>query len=163
MQLLCTKSYQRVILCGVAGTMSATTEVGQAYWFSKVTMDGIGIDQSGKILTGYGSGFDRSVPDILELSPAVGECGGLLLTSCIATADPHTNASRQKHFSNATAEEMEGFGVAMACYLREVPLTILRGISNQCGDRNKANWKIGEALQSVKDLLLANLKDDRIR
>ncbi len=163
MQLLCTQSFQRVILCGIAGTMSPSTKVGKAYWFSQVSMDGIGIEQSGSVLSGHRAGFDRSVPDILELASAAGPCGGLLLTSCIASADPTTNTNRQKSFPAATAEEMEGFGVATACYLRKVPLTILRGISNQCGDRDKANWKIGEALQAVTHMLLSNLPDDRIR
>ncbi|MFM8578800.1 MAG: hypothetical protein ACKOCN_08370, partial [Planctomycetaceae bacterium] len=55
-------------------------------------------------------------------------------------------------FPGAVAEDMEGFGVAMACRLVGVPLTIVRGISNIAGDRDTRQWRIRESLAAAADL-----------
>jgi futalosine hydrolase len=44
---------------------------------------------------------------------------------------------------------MEGFAVAAACQLCDVPMTIVRGISNEAGDRDKENWQIQDAMNSA--------------
>ena len=51
----------------------------------------------------------------------------------------------------AIAEDMEGFGVAMACKLAGVPLRIVRGISNRAGDRDLTQWQIEEALAAAAE------------
>ena len=61
-------------------------------------------------------------------------------------------AQRQLRYPEAVAEEMEGFGVAMACRLAGVPLRIVRGISNHAGNRNLAEWQIEEALAAAAEL-----------
>ena len=52
---------------------------------------------------------------------------------------------------------MEGFAVATACLFAGKPLTIIRGISNQVGVRDKQQWQIGPALQSAVDLLVEKI------
>jgi futalosine hydrolase len=47
---------------------------------------------------------------------------------------------------------MEAFGVAFACHLARVPLTVVRGISNAAGNRDKGDWRLDEALTSALDL-----------
>jgi futalosine hydrolase len=47
---------------------------------------------------------------------------------------------------------MEGFAVAAACRLGNVPVSIVRGFSNRGGDRNKSNWKIEEALSAAVEM-----------
>ena len=41
---------------------------------------------------------------------------------------------------------MEGYAVALACRLENVPLVIVRGISNVVGDRQSKNWQTPQAL-----------------
>jgi futalosine hydrolase len=53
---------------------------------------------------------------------------------------------------------MEGFGVALACRLAGVPLTIIRGISNTAGDRDHARWRVPEALAAAAGLTLRILR-----
>jgi len=76
-----------------------------------------------------------------------------LLTACSASANFDEAQERASRYPDASAEDMEGFGVAMACQISNVPLRIIRGISNQAGDRNHGNWKISEAIQSAAKLL----------
>jgi len=49
---------------------------------------------------------------------------------------------------------MEGFSVAAACRFAGIPLRIVRGISNQAGDRNKENWRVRDAMHAVEKSIL---------
>jgi futalosine hydrolase len=55
------------------------------------------------------------------------------------------------------AEDMESFSVALACLACKVPLTIVRGISNQAGDRNKSRWVVAPALKAAADLAVRHV------
>ena len=55
---------------------------------------------------------------------------------------------------------MEGFGVALACHLARVPLTIVRGMSNTAGDRDLAGWRVEDALAAAGELTVEILDDD---
>ena len=61
---------------------------------------------------------------------------------------------------DAIAEDMEAFGVAMAASLAKVPLQVVRGISNNAGDRRLSQWKINDALNSAAQLALKLIADD---
>lgn len=73
----------------------------------------------------------------------------LLITATSAAENATDVDNRLNIFPEALAEDMEGFGVAAACQLCDVPLFIVRGISNHAGDRDKRNWKISEALTAA--------------
>ena len=45
---------------------------------------------------------------------------------------------------------MEGYAVALACRLDNLPLVIVRGVSNVVGDRLSANWQIREAMAAAR-------------
>jgi len=42
----------------------------------------------------------------------------------------------------------------MACDLADVPLRIVRGISNRVGDRDSSNWRIPGALAAARRLAI---------
>jgi len=44
---------------------------------------------------------------------------------------------------------MEGWAVACACTLADVPLVIVRGISNVVGARDRNNWDLDGALAAA--------------
>jgi futalosine hydrolase len=56
---------------------------------------------------------------------------------------------RLDRYPEVVAEDMEGYAVALACRLENVPLVIVRGISNVVGDRLSENWQIPEALTAA--------------
>ena len=70
---------------------------------------------------------------------------------CSASATPEEAARKRERFPGAVAEDMEGFGVALACHLTGTPLRILRGISNLAGDRDHGNWRSAPALDGVRE------------
>lgn len=108
---------------------------------------------------------DQPIGDLLNLSIPLNRREGLqagkpeqrqagtLLTSCSASADATEAEQRIRLYPDAFAEDMEGFGVTVACHLHETPITIIRGISNHVGNRDHAQWQIPSAMKSVADLL----------
>ena len=153
----------RVLLVGIAGAYDTVTHpVGEAFEFAEVAVEGIGVGSGAELMSPPDLGFPQwPGSDVgaggqridVRLPLASGESDGpLLLTTCAASAHDAQAALRRAHFPEACAEDMEGFGVAMACSLAGVPLRIVRGISNQVGDRDSSHWRIPGALASARRL-----------
>ena len=78
----------------------------------------------------------------------------------------------QKAYVEAIADNVVTFGigpagtgkswlaVAMACALVGTPLRIVRGVSNEVGDREPRNWRIPLALAAARELALKILASD---
>ena len=96
-----------------------------------------------------------------RLAPLQHSIEGELLSVCSASSSPEEAAVKKKQFPAAMAEDMEGFAVAAACTLLNVPWVIIRGISNTAGDRDKAHWHIEEALHNVSKHVSQFLTDSR--
>lgn len=166
-QLLARLRPRRVLLAGIAGTFDEERHpIGAALAFASVALDGLGVGEGAGLLGPSALGFPQwpgeeggapAVEERLSLDlPAgwAGAEGALLLTACAASASPREAQQRRARFPAAAAEDMEGFGVALACALHGVPLTILRGISNRVGERDVEHWRISAALGALRRLLL---------
>ena len=162
---------QRVMLIGIAGRFDARLKIGAAYRFDRVACYGIGAGAGDGFIPAAALGWNQwpgdppdpeaAVGDVIDCGAAAAEAGessGLLLTACAASATADDVARRTKLFPAAVAEDMEGFGVALACRLAGVPLTIIRGISNTAGDRDHARWRVSEALAAAAGLALRILR-----
>lgn len=55
---------------------------------------------------------------------------------------------------NPQIEVMEGIAVHYACSMMDVPYLEIRAISNYVEVRNKENWKIKEAIETLNDFLI---------
>ncbi len=149
---------ERVILVGIAGTFNpGGLPVGTAAVFPSVLMHGVGVGVASFVpaaALGYlhwpRRGDDPpDGPEALALAHPVPPAAGPLLTVCTASAAETEARERRTLFPAAVAEDMEGFAVALACRLAEVPLVIVRGISNAVGDRRFERWQIPEALDAA--------------
>jgi futalosine hydrolase len=60
--------------------------------------------------------------------------------------------------SLALCEDMESAAVALMALRAKIPCTVVRGISNICGRRDRAAWKIAEAATAAQETLCAMLK-----
>ena len=176
-QLLTRHNPTKVILAGIAGAIGPRFSIGTAASFSRVACYGIGAGAGSEFQTASELGWTRwneatTTPGskyILQLhcgpasfqpwrSDSTADSGDasdnsidqpLLLTVCAASANSTDVADRLKKFPQAAAEDMEAYSVAMACRMANVPLTVIRGISNLAGDRNKAHWDVDAALKAV--------------
>lgn len=77
-------------------------------------------------------------------------CAGPVLTVSTVTGTAATAAALAERVPGAAAEAMEGYGVALAAHCAGLPAFELRAISNAVGPRNRAEWRIKEALQSLE-------------
>lgn len=91
-----------------------------------------------------------TVPPVALLPGVV--TGGMLSVAA-ASGSRYEAARRARAQPDAVAEEMEAFAVALAARLAGVPLTMIRGISNVAGDRDKGRWRSAEALRAARGVL----------
>jgi len=157
--LVATFQPTQVILMGVAGSYDeARLAPGQAAAFDQLALWGVGAGQGADFQSAQQMGWD--LWPCTDERPAVGEVlpaasgQGLLVTVCAAGGDPTQVAPILARHPGALAEDMEAFGVALACLQAGVPLHCLRGISNRAGDRDKSHWRLREALDAVAALAL---------
>lgn len=166
---------QQALLLGIAGGFHSRIEVGQAFITQRFWLEGIGAYRSQHILsptelgwTCYAPADDEpdwnlESPMTLPHTPSFAGPRGDSLTVCAAAGSFEQAAARQQLDPQLLAEEMEGFSVAAACLCHQTPLAMIRGISNQAGDRDHRRWKLDEALHAVATLaappLLASLAD----
>lgn len=148
----------RVVLAGLAGTFDPERHpIGSVMEFGEVAIDGIGVGEGEKALGLDALGFPQwedergRVVDRLPLDAS--DATNVLLTVSAASADARHAALRRRRVPDAVAEDMEGFGVALACRMAGVPLRIVRGIGNRVGDRDTSGWAIEPALAAVRERL----------
>lgn len=168
-QLLNVAAPDQIFLVGIAGSLNRNCATGQAFVFDDVAMYGVGAG-SGDTFRNAGelgwSHWISSTPDHDEVR--IGDRILLrqnesdlpyqqLLTVCSAAATQKDTRDRLAKFPNALAEDMEGFSVAFAGAMAGVPVSIVRGISNIAGDREKSRWRIADALHAATDLLIEQL------
>lgn len=179
-QLIAELKPVRIILVGIAGAIGESLPVGSATVFDEVSCFGIGAGSGDDFKTAsdlgwrqWDCGQDESgdnhsaVGDVLPLlSAQAGQSSceqterRQLLTCCSASASLDDVSLKARHFPNAVAEDMEAFGVAMAASLMDVPVQVVRGISNNAGDRRLSQWKINDALEAAAEVVLNVIAGD---
>ena len=172
-RLVAADSPARVLLVGIAGRLDERLALGGAYRFGRVAVHGVGAGTGAAFLPAGALGWSHWPGDVEGGGEAIGDelgCGtraapqvtppnGLLLSACAASGSAADVHLRTALFPDAVAEDMEGFAVALACRLAGVPFDIVRGISNDAGDRDKARWQMPAALKAAADLAVVILTD----
>ncbi|MEZ0065099.1 futalosine hydrolase [Streptacidiphilus sp. MAP12-20] len=80
---------------------------------------------------------------------------GPVLTVSTVTGSAERAAELLRRHPGAVAEAMEGFGVAEAAAGHDVPVLELRAVSNAVGPRDRAAWRIGDALDALAAVFAA--------
>ena len=159
-QLLAAFSPEEVILVGLAGSYSPTLQQGSAYWFRQVGCQDLGVGEGETFVPAADLGWhtfeDAQIGIGLNASLRLETPDAApyrLLTVCAASADPPQATKRS--IAGYDAEDMESYAVAVSCHLSQIPLRVLRGISNRAGDRDHRNWSVEQALASAAQALIA--------
>jgi futalosine hydrolase len=156
----------RIVLLGIAGTYDASRcAVGEAAEFDEVAIDGIGAGESARRVGPRELGlpqwagsarvepiFDRLA---LDSNRSARHQSATLLSVCSVSDSREMARDRRERFPGAVAEDMEGFGVALACAQAGVPLRVVRGMSNEAGDRDHSRWRVRAALAAARELALS--------
>lgn len=150
-------SPKRIWLIGIAGSFTDDLQVGQAYEFSTVSIEGVGVGTGDRhrsfesLKWSERFGDEPLQRETLSLDSGLDK-GRPLLSVCSASADRREADKKSLAFPGVLAEDMESYAVAWACGMGKVPLRIVRGISNRAGDRDPRNWRSEEAMVSAFEL-----------
>ncbi|NGO69244.1 futalosine hydrolase [Streptomyces boncukensis] len=109
-------------------------------------------------VTGLGFGTDVHVPRpelVRAVARTTGAVPGDVLTVSTVTGTAERAAELRARHPRAAAEAMEGFGVAEAAAAHGTPVLELRAVSNPVGPRDRAAWRIPEALTALGDAFRA--------
>jgi futalosine hydrolase len=166
-QLIARFRPERVLLAGIAGAYDLDrAPIGTAVDFDAVALDGVGAGEGDRFSPASAIGFPSWQPEPSETPRAIAERidlpgrdgSRLLLTVCACSDGEAMAARRRARFPQVLGEDMEGFAVAAACALSDVPLRIVRGISNAVGDRRRGSWRFEEALSAAHQAAAAVLE-----
>lgn len=98
--------------------------------------------------------IDLAGPALEAARAATGLPALAFATSDAVTADRDDAAYLAGRFG-ASVESMEGAGAARAAAALGVPFVELRGVSNLAGDRDKASWRLREAIAAACEAAVA--------
>lgn len=105
---------------------------------------------------GFGAVEHLPLPALVDaVADATGAARGAVLTVSTVTGSAGRAAGLTDRHPGALAEAMEGFGVAEAAAAHGVPALEVRAISNPVGPRDRAAWRIGDALAALTDAFRA--------
>ncbi|GAA1979896.1 futalosine hydrolase [Catenulispora subtropica] len=155
--VLATEPYELAVSVGIGGGFAPRAPIGSVAVSTRVAAADLGADSPGGFLPVEDLGFAPRVDQPDErwgkrIATALGEAGltvvtGAVLTVSTATGTAERAAQLLERHPDAAAEAMEGFGVASAATMAELPFVEIRAISNAVGPRDREAWRIGEALE----------------
>lgn len=160
-KLLSNKDYSHVLQIGFGGVHKVALESND---WELGDMIAIGKDAFGDIGAMEQSGF-RSVTDmglshqnnwlentnIEQLNDKKLPLGNAI--TCNTITDNIEIITKQYNYWHADIESMEGAALHFVCNEYNIPYLQIRALTNIIGDRNKGNWKIKPALDSIIHLL----------
>lgn len=99
---------------------------------------------------GFGTVVHTPPPALVRLvAEATGATPGPVLTVSTVTGTAERAAELAARHPGAVAEAMEGFGAAEAAAAHGVPVCEIRTVSNAVGPRDRAAWRIPDALNAL--------------
>ncbi|MGH3715675.1 MAG: futalosine hydrolase [Micromonosporaceae bacterium] len=154
-RLLALGGYDAVVSAGIAGGMPGQVELGGVVVASRSVAADLGAESPDGFLplSALGFGTDEIVADPFLKHPYA--TVGAVLSVSTVTGTAAATAELARRHPDAVAEAMEGFGVATAAAQAGVRFAELRTISNLVGPRDKAAWRLPEALAALTEAVAA--------
>ncbi|WP_235827973.1 futalosine hydrolase [Brevibacillus migulae] len=157
---LATARYDLVVNAGIAGGFVGKADIGTLVVASEIVAADLGAQTPDGFLSldelGFGSarvGVDTNlaarVTEALQAAGLIVSMGPILTLSTV-TGTAATAEELATRIPGAAAEAMEGFGAATAASQHGVPVMEIRAISNSVGPRDRAAWRIPDALKALE-------------
>ncbi|MFD5097831.1 futalosine hydrolase [Streptomyces albidochromogenes] len=149
-----TRPYGLVISTGIGGGFAQVAPLASLVVADAIVAADLGAETPDGYLpvTALGFGTVEHVPPaalVRAVADATGAVTGTVLTVSTVTGSAARAAELRARHAYAAAEAMEGFGVAEAAARHGVPVLEIRAVSNAVGPRDRAAWRIGEALEAL--------------
>ncbi|MFF8727973.1 futalosine hydrolase [Streptomyces sp. NPDC015171] len=150
------RPYGLVVCAGIGGGFAPDAPVGSLVVADAVTAADLGAETADGFLAvtelGFGTVTHRPPESLVRVvSEATGARTGTILTVSTVTGTAGRAAALRARHPGALAEGMEGFGVAEAAAAHGVPVLEIRAVSNPVGPRDRAAWRIGDALAALAE------------
>jgi futalosine hydrolase len=148
--------YDLAVAAGIAGGFAGVAPPGAVVVADAIVAADLGAETPDGFLPVTELGFGTCVhlpPAGLRaaVARALGAVTGPVLTVSTVTGTARSAAELAARHPGAAAEAMEGFGVAEAAAAHGVPVLEIRAVSNTVGPRDRAAWRIGDALDALAD------------
>ncbi|MBD9724948.1 futalosine hydrolase [Streptomyces caniscabiei] len=148
------RPYGLVVSAGIAGGFPPEAPLGSLVLADEITAADLGAETPAGFLPvtdlGFGTVTHRPPRDLVRAAAtATGARTGTVLTVSTVTGSAERAAALRTRHPRALAEAMEGFGVAEAAAAHATPVLELRAVSNPVGPRDRAAWRIGDALTAL--------------
>lgn len=151
-----------MLQAGVAGSFSEAHPPGSLVMVSEEICGDLGVEEQ----ENFKDVFDMGLPQIT--APYTGRelvnthldawrqhnlpCVKAVTINEITTRAGRIQQLQQKY--GAVVESMEGAAFHYVALMEKIPFLQLRAISNRVGERDKANWKMKEAIEKLNDKLI---------
>lgn len=162
-----THNYSLVVQAGIAGAYSAEFSLKETVLVKQDCFADLGADEQGRFTSLFEMGLagknDFPYKDgwLFNEHPYLKKSHLELVKA--ATVNKVTDNAFQidliKEKLNPEIETMEGAALHYVCLMENIPFLQVRSISNYVGERNKANWKINEAVAELNEVLMKIIND----
>lgn len=148
--------YSLVVCAGVGGGFAPAAALGSLVVADAIVAADLGTETPEGFVSVTSLGFGHSVHlPPAELAARAAEATGALLAPVLTVSTVTGTAARAAELAArhplAGAEAMEGFGVAEAAAAHGLPVLEIRAVSNAVGPRDRAAWRIADALAALAD------------
>ncbi|AZM61592.1 futalosine hydrolase [Streptomyces sp. WAC 01420] len=148
--------YGLVVCAGIGGGFAPGAPLGTLVVSAAITAADLGAETADGFLPVTDLGFGHIThrppePLVSEAVRVTGARPGTVLTVSTVTGTAGRAAALRARHPDALAEGMEGFGVAEAAVAQGRPVLEVRAVSNPVGPRDRAAWRIGDALSALTE------------
>lgn len=152
-----------VIQAGIAGCFDTSMTLGKVIIVNEESLADTGVEEDGKWKDIFDLKLEKSSYPPFERrklpNPWLTKFNLLKLpeVSGITVNEITTNPERIRQLVKKyvpVTESMEGAALHYVCRQANIPFIQIRSVSNYIGERNKANWKMKEAIGNLNQMLL---------
>lgn len=151
--------YDLLLNVGVAGSFDRTIPLGEVVWVVQDTFSELGAEDGNRFIDGEAMGL---VPCTFRsehghaMVSGLRKCKGITVNT--VHGDERTIGMVMERLS-PSVESMEGAAVFQAAQHFGIPALQVRAISNYVERRNKSNWQLGQAIESLNRWLVEFARD----
>ena len=159
-----------IVNVGIAGSIHQHLQLGETIWITRDEFYQWGAEDQNRFIDVFSLGLiDKNQKPFLDgkiCGSAVSDffpSNNLNSANGLTVQKVHGNQlsinELQAYCTNIEVESMEGAAVFYVAKMLNIPVLQLRSISNYVEPRNRANWKINEAIKNLNNHLINLLKE----
>jgi futalosine hydrolase len=140
--------YGAVLSAGIGGAFPGKAEPGALLLARRVIAADLGAESPEGYLSVDELGFGTTQAEAGRV-PGLDAVVGTVLTVNTATGTDERAAELMRRHPEAVGEAMEGYGVAVAAQLADLPFAEVRAVSNLVGRRDRDAWRLDLAFAAL--------------